>query len=534
MTVTLLRSDPGALVHNDAPLGPIVKINGANLLVRADDGNEQRAKVGGLVKIGGENDVIGIVESIEISDTIPPRTIISIDLVGEIRQRNGQRFFTRGVSNLPGISDYVRPAGKDVSTVVYAQPAAPSIPVGRLSGDPTQEAYLMSDELLAKHFAVVGSTGCGKSCTTTLLLSRIIERQPNAHIVMLDPHSEYATAFGDLAEVMDISSCRLPFWMLNLEEATQILVRGGTNEEQEAQAIILKDALVKARLTNADDYGGPTCVTVDSPIPFFIRDVQRNLEESMGRLNRGDGAGIYRRLLSRLDSLLQDRRYSFMFGDAYFATDCLAELVGRFFRIPVAGKPLTIVDMSGVPSEVADVVVSVMGRALFDFALWSDPKRRPPILLVCEEAHRYLPANEALGFAACRRSISRIAREGRKYGLSLALISQRPSELSLEALSQCGTVVALRLGNGADQRLVEAALPDTGRTMMRALSSMPPQEAVVFGEAVSLPIHLRFDDLPLERRPRSSSARFSVAWQDDTADEAFLSEAIRHWRMASI
>ncbi|MGC9993130.1 MAG: ATP-binding protein [Candidatus Cybelea sp.] len=145
--------------------------------------------------------------------------------------------------------------------------------------------------------------------------------------------------------------------------------------------------------------------------------------------------------------------------------------------------------LSGVPSEIADVVVLVTSRVLFDFTSWSDPARRPPILLACEEAHRYLPAAAGNAFAACTRAISRIAREGRKYCISLALISQRPSELSPQALSQCGTVFALRLGNDLDQRFVEGALPDTGQMMMGALSSLPAQHAVVFGEAVSLPMH---------------------------------------------
>jgi hypothetical protein len=167
---------------------------------------------------------------------------------------------------------------------------------------------------------------------------------------------------------------------------------------------------------------------------------------------------------------------------------------------------------------------------LFDFTLWSDPSRRPPILLACEEAHRYLPATEGAAFAACRRAIGRIAREGRKYGLSLALISQRPSELSPQALSQCGTIFALRLGNDLDQRFVEGALPDTGHMMLGALSSLPSQQAVVFGEAVPLPMHIRFDTLPDEKRPRSQSASFTQAWQSDSVGLDFRDEAIRRWR----
>jgi DNA helicase HerA-like ATPase len=271
-------------------------------------------------------------------------------------------------------------------------------------------------------------------------------------------------------------------------------------------------------------------LTVDTPVPFPVHELTRNLREAMGQINKSETAAPYRRLETQLASLIEDRRYAFMFRDAYSADDTLSELVGSLLRIPVQGKPISIIDLSGVPSEIADVVVSVTARILFDFTLWSDPLVRPPILLACEEAHRYLPAHEGKTFAACTRAISRIAREGRKYGLSLALISQRPSELSPQALSQCGTVFALRLANDHDQAFVETALPDTGHMMMGALSSLPTQEAVVFGEAVSLPMHVRFDSLPPEKRPRSQSARFSEAWQHDEAGVDFREDAIRRWR----
>ncbi len=190
-------------------------------------------------------------------------------------------------------------------------------------------------------------------------------------------------------------------------------------------------------------------------------------------------------------------------------------------RIPVSGKPLAIIDISGIPSEIADVVVSLSCRLTFDFALWSDRERMPPVLLVCEEAHRYIPAAPSIGFAAAGRAITRLAREGRKYGISLALVTQLPSELSPQALSQCGTVFALRLGHYLDHRFIETALPDAARGMLAALPSMRTQEAIAFGEGVALPMHIRFGDLPPERRPRSDSAEFSKAWQSDTADARF-------------
>lgn len=489
--------------------------------------NASDVVIGSLVKIRAAHAVIGIVDSMHL-DGAPPQRILSIDLLGEIAETPDGTAFHRGVSQPPALGASVCLANAADLTTVYTRPALPSIHIGTLSSNDSQPAYVVVDELLAKHFAVVGSTGSGKSCAVTLILSEILANQPNAHIILLDPHNEYFAAFGDRAEVVSVDRSRLPFWVLDLEEATRILVRGGT--EQEAQGIILKDALRLARINYTRSPDAGSWITVDTPVPFLVNDLRRNLVEAMGRLNKSDTASPYRRLEARLDSLVRDARFSFMFGDGFEAEDELSEIVGRLLRIPVAGKPITILDLSGLPAEISDVVVSVTSRLLFDFTLWSDPKERPPILLACEEAHRYLPAHEGIGFAACTRTISRIAREGRKYGLALGLISQRPSDLSLQALSQCGTVFALRLGSDADQRFVGEALPDTGKTMLGALSSLPPQQAVVFGEAVSLPMRVRLKTIPSERRPRSHSARFSEAWQSDSAGVDFREDGIRRWR----
>jgi DNA helicase HerA-like ATPase len=366
-----------------------------------------------------------------------------------------------------------------------------------------------------------------------LILSAILGKHPNAHVVLLDPHNEYAAAFGDLAEVVNTDNLQLPLWLLDFEEAVEVLVRGGTAHEQEAQAIILKDAITKARRRFATDEFGAASITVDTPLPFKASDLLRFLDEAMGRLDNPDTSAPYLRLRTRLESLRFDKRFAFMFSDWLVSRDTLSQIVGRLLRIPVAGKPLTIIDLSGIPSEIADVVVSLICRLTFDFALWSKREQMPPVLLVCEDAHRYVPANAGLGFVAAARAITRLAREGRKYGISLALVTQLPSELSTQALSQCGTVFALRLGHHLDQRFMESALPEVAREMLATLPSLRTQEAIAFGEGVPLPTRIRFTDLPPDRRPHSESAEFSKAWQVDSADTDFLNEGIRRWRQQS-
>ena len=224
-------------------------------------------------------------------------------------------------------------------------------------------------------------------------------------------------AFGDLAEIVNVDNLQLPFWLLDFEEAVGVLVRGGTAQEQEAQAIILKDAIIGARRRFAAEDLAAASVTVDTPVPYKASDLLRLIDDAMGKLDNPDSSAPYLRLRTRLDSLRYDRRFAFMFSDWLATRDTLAQIVGRLLRIPVDDKPLTIIDLSGIPAEIADVVVAMLCRLTFDFALWSERERMPPVLLVCEEAHRYVPASPGVGFAAASRAITRLAREGRKYGI---------------------------------------------------------------------------------------------------------------------
>jgi DNA helicase HerA-like ATPase len=517
-------------------LGRITGLAGSRIMVTGQNAadTETAVRVGSMVVVRGtESDVVGVVDSMELDVNTFVRRV-AVTPLGELTgARNDGAIFHRGISHPPALGAFVEPATAADLQSVYVRPSAFNVRIGTLSDDESQPAYVMVDELLSRHFAVVGASGSGKSCAVTLILSAILAQQPNAHVILLDPHNEYTAAFGDLANVLNVDNLNLPLWLFNLEEAVRILVRGGTHQEQDSQALILKDAITRARRHHAGADRATGGITVDTPTPFTVHDILRFLNEEVGRLNKADAAISYLRLRSRLESLREDRRFSFLFTDTLEKQDLLSKLVGSLLSIPVAGKPLTIIDLSGVPSEIADVVVSLSCRVMFDFTLWSDPERRPPILLVCEEAHRYLPQDEPADFAAGARAITRIAKEGRKYGLSLALVSQRPSELSLSALSQCGTVFALRMGNEHDQRFVERALPESGYAMLSALPSLPAQQAVVFGEGVSVPMRIRFDEIPLARRPRSESAIFSEAWREDSAGDDFREEGIRRWRTQS-
>lgn len=522
------------MVTKATELGSVLSVTGATMTASLDIDPDASggARIGSVVKVEMPGrSVIAVVSSFSFLDGTPPRRVLAADLLGElVAGTDGARRFRRGVSRFPVAGATVFTAAEPDIAAIYTEPAAPYVRVGTLHHDPARPAYVLTNQLLATHFAVLGTTGSGKSCAVTLILRAVLDAHPNAHIVLLDPHNEYGSAFGAVAETINIDNLQLPFWLLDHAEAVEALVRGGTPEEQQSQAAILKDAIVYARRKFAGDAASSAWITVDTTVPYRIGDVIHALDDAMGKLDKPDSSAPYLRLKTRLESLGNDRRFAFMFSRVV-TRDVLGSVIGRLLRMPVSGRPITIIDLSGVPSEIIEVVVSLICRITFDFALWSERERMPPLLLVCEEAHRYIPADPHSGFAATTRSIVRIAKEGRKYGVALGLVSQRPSDLSPGALAQCGTIFAMRLGNERDQHFVANALPEAARGMLAALSGMRPQEAVVTGEGVALPMHIRFDELPAAARPRSQSADFAARWREDAAGQDFIEEGLRRWRM---
>ena len=512
-------------------LGRVMMVEGSQMAVGLDSNaaGSERIRLGSIVKVfNGQREVVAAINSVKLGRAFSAEHRLGAALLGELVPLDGGGLeFVRGVSNHPLPGEFVYTAEDAELRAIYGVPAESNVRVGTLYQDTTRPALLLTDELLGKHFAILGTTGSGKSCALTVILSAILAKNPDAHVVLLDPHNEYAAPFADLADVINVHNLRLPLWLLNFEEAIRVLVRGGSEAEQESQAFILGEAMTWARRNYGGRANGGSTITVDTPVPFRIHELLRFINDEMGRVTKPDTSAPYQRLRARIELLRNDRRFQFFFSSE---DDILVEIIGRLVRIPVHGKPLTIVDLSGVPSEIADVIVSTLTRILFDFSVWSEREHFPPILLACEEAHRYVPADERLGFAQTVRVITQIAKEGRKYGISLALITQRPSELSVAALSQCGTVFALRLASDADQQLVARTMPDVASEMLAALPSLPTRQAIVSGEGVKVPMRIRFDDLAPQRRPHSESAKFCKAWQTNVVDRAFIDRGVRRWR----
>jgi DNA helicase HerA-like ATPase len=548
MSPTTEQTAPAA----DASIGRIVSVTGAKAIVLLDNDGRlatrettTRPDMGTLLAIETtETVVLAIISALSVPvpaqrDSDSEIWIAELGLVGELRRGDdgAAGYFNRGVTIYPGLGDRVRVASKMELHHAFCGDMERSVRVGCLRQDNTIPAMVRVDDLLGKHFAVLGTTGTGKSCTTALLLRSILEKNPQAHIVLLDPHNEYATAFPEWGEVISPRNMQLPFWLLTFEELIEVLIGDPSERKQEVEILQELIPVAKGRYSagrSKEAHGVRTRAdvgrfTVDTPVPYRLSDLTSLIDERMGKLENKRDIAPYRNLKTRIETLSLDPRYAFMFG-SLTVYDGMAQILGRIFRVPVEGKPITILELTGLPTEIVNVVVSVLCRMTFDFALWGEGK--VPVTIVCEEAHRYVPANPALGFEPCKRAIAKIAKEGRKYGASLAIVTQRPAEIDPTILSQCNTVFALRMSNDRDQEIVKSAISDTGSGLLEFLSALGQREAIAFGDGVTLPVRIRFDDLPKHAMPRSSSAMFTTMWQKPSTDTGFLEQIVEKWRLS--
>ena len=503
---------------------------------------DPRIQIGSVVKILTPGaSVIGLVSSVsspmpDLDGKKEEMGLIEINLAGETRIDDGSRrlSFHRGVASLPSLGDPIYLADKHDLTRIYAPPGVASIKVGTLFQNSDVPARLLTDELLSKHFIVVGSTGSGKSSALSILLQRLLEDTAGAHVVILDIHNEYGAAFGNLVEHITLENFNLPLWMLNFQELVVALCSSEGTRDEEIE--ILSEGVLAAKKRYADAAAGraamlarraaeATVITVDTPAPFRLSDVISYLDEQLGKLERTRATLPYRRLKSRIEQMVVDQRYAFMFG-GLTVQDTMTQVLSRLFRIPNEGKPISVIDLSTVPHEILDVVISVISRLAFDLAVWS--KGGLPMLLVCEEAHRYAPANDGK-FVPTRQALGRIAKEGRKYGISLALVTQRPSELDSTILSQCSTAIALRLSSEKDQQVIRGSTYEGMVDLIDFLPLLGDREALILGQGVSMPMRIRFDELTA-KRPKNMNIGFSKSWKSQNMDRDMLENIITRWR----
>jgi len=500
-------------------------------LARSDDAALANAgQVGAQVKIRvGSAWLIASIRTARL-DASGARVAAAIDFLGEGDEEKltGKLYrFRRGVTRYPTPGAEVFPVTTADLRQIYAADDRPHIEIGTVYPTRDIRAALYVDALLGKHFALLGSTGTGKSTSAALILHRICELAPQGHVVMIDPHGEYGSAFQHNGALFDVSNLQFPYWLMNFEEHCEVFLTSEGSDRQ-VDADILAKCLLAARSKNriGQEIGK---LTVDAPVPYLLSDLTNALTLEMGKMDKATDTAPYLRLKSKIDEVKGDPRYAFMFSGMLVA-DTMAAFLSRIFRLPGDGKPISIIDVSGVPNEITSVVVAVLSRMVFDYAIWSRGEAKRPVLLVCEEAHRYVPNERNADGSSVGRILSRIAKEGRKYGVSLGLITQRPSDLAEGVLSQCGTILSMRLNNERDQAFVRAAMPEGARGFLDAIPALRNRECIAVGEGVATPVRLLFDDLEPAKRPASDDPLFSELWREAGGEEGMLERTIRRWR----
>jgi DNA helicase HerA-like ATPase len=520
--VSDISGSSSQIIFSSSALNALATLSDACLAMSGQVGSQVKVRVGSTwltanVRTMREGKVNGEVEAL-------------VDFLGEGDEERltGKLYnFRRGVTRYPMPGADVYPVSTDDMKQMYAADDRAHIEVGNVYPTKNVRGALFVDAMLGKHFALLGSTGTGKSTSAALILHRICELAPQGHIVMIDPHGEYASAFKTNGALFDVSNLAMPYWLMNFEEHCEVFLTSDGNERQRDADIFAKCLLAARSKNRASE--GISKLTVDAPIPYLLSDLVANISAEMGNLDKVGDIAPFMRLKTKVEEIRNDPRYSFMFSGMMVA-DNMDSFLARIFRLPGDGRPISIIDVSGVPSEITSVVVAVLARMVFDYAIWSRNEPQRPILLVCEEAHRYVPSERTAHNSSVGKILGRIAKEGRKYGVSLGLITQRPSDLAEGVLSQCGTIIAMRLNNERDQAFVKAAMPEGARGFLDTIPALRNRECIMCGEGVAIPIRVSFDDLEPNKRPASADPSFAKLWTETGNEEDIISRVIKRWR----
>lgn len=570
-------------------IGEVRSVETSRITIRVTDGQRlQKARVGRLVAIQSTGDewLIGIVERVwrhpvelptldegEVAEGAAAiqqeENGVAISLVGTYRARDGQRHntFSRAVFALPEINRPVYPIEEksleDFMGILSASSkadAATPLKVGTYTLDGKASAYIDGDKLFQRHAALLGSTGSGKSYTVASILEQSAQL-PHANIIVFDLHGEYSSmkfashyriaGISDLKETKD-SAVFLPFWLLNYDEMQSLFV-DRSEESAPNQASELMRQVLELKKKSIEGLGKHELLdgfTVDTPVPYKLADLieaiaDKDKEMVQGSKGEKQGPlfGKLTRFLNRISVKTKDRRYAFMYQapaeyETYEALHQLAtKLLGTGVKEEGVNPGIKIIDFSEVPSDILPVVVGLVARIVYQIQFWSSPgadgDARHPIVLVCDEAHLYLPSGAASVGPMEKRALEnfeRIAKEGRKYGVGLMVVSQRPSDVSTTILSQCSNIISLRLANKTDQAVVKQLLPESLEGLMEVLPTLDVGEAVVVGDATLLPTRIKMSKPKHE--PRSATIPFWTRWATPKA-EVDLVAAVENMRRQS-
>ncbi|KEO84277.1 ATP-binding protein [Tumebacillus flagellatus] len=527
-------------------IGKVRSVDGSNILVKAEalkipeyDGHPaMHVEVGAYVNCGDfHGDTICMVSRVRIEEVEKKgiweeNNLVELSIVGSV---NDEGRFTRGVDQLPHITcDVYLLNGEQVNSIMGIDDHLSEdekrkfFKVGKRSMKGGGDVYFDLDKLLGRHVAIVGTTGSGKSSTVARITQSILTEYPQPRIMFFDLHNEYRDAFGgqwaEKTNLIDWDNFSLPYWYLDLEEFIGIYYpgAGGTQE------VILKGLIEELKKDNVEE-DKKSRVSVDSPIFFDIEELIKKLDALATAETTATKKEPFQKLSNRISAINKDPRFDFLNRERLSQKklgEYFTELLGVCEETK---KYITILDLSGLPAEVRTISVGVLARLCFDYRYWDMDPENLPLALVLEEAHSYIPDEREATYALCLNRVEKIAKEGRKYGISLIVVTQRPSNVSTTVLSQCGTFITLRLTSDLDQNKVRRLLPDTIGEQAEMLSSLRDREALVTGDAVSIPGRVRFDEP--NPWPKSKDVKFHKAWTDGPPVGYDIDSIVEAWSL---
>ncbi len=543
LTASLIEDDQGraptvTIGDEDILVGQIgsyvsIRQNDVNLVAIVTRMTEQEALAAPTIETPGED-----------TARLPfAKRIARLTPIGSIRV-NGE--FDRGVGRYPTTGAEVHAVGSTDIAKMFERFQSKGFSVGTVATHPSLRVCLDPSNLFGRHFAILGQTGSGKSWTVAALVQRTVAVMPRAHIIILDLHGEYCWkredgtrhyAFADaIVRHVDARELEIPYWLMTYAELCDLLI-DHTDFSAHNQVAAFREVLGRLRAAEGASPGlGLVRTTLDTPVFFDLAALRAEIEsmngqvpgKTPGKLIDGTLTGKFDNFLMRLDSKLNDVRYDFLLKPKIRKDSAsLSSLLRDFVGLGTPKSAVTVIDLSSVPFDVRPTVAAQIGRLAFEFNYWNPKYREFPILLICEEAHAYIPRASESQFAGSRKSMERIAKEGRKYGVGLAVVSQRPHEVSETVLAQCGTFICLRITNPDDQSYVRSLVPESEGDLVSVLAGLGRGEALVLGEAVPLPTRLQFDKP--NPTPNSDDIDFYGKWKDGPTD-LDVDAIVKRWR----
>jgi hypothetical protein len=528
--------------------GSVREVDGASVTIVADSLSRRLSNVEYAVELGSfvliaspQSDLIATISAIRMQE-IPDkdgqieRRLVVCTLVGFLR--NGMKF-ERGIERYPTVGSAAHLMTAEALDSMFS-PTEETLEIGGRCQRGGGQEHVLIDKMFGRHTAVLGTSGAGKSWTVASLLQAAMGRLPHTRIVFLDLHDEYRSAFPENFErlgrhVRHISSAalRIPHWCLNAEELEALFV---SRESSAANQSAMFKSIIRDLRTPAGKLLGlpEATVSVDTPVFFSFEELRNKLKELDTEMVPGKSAdkqgpwfGKFANLVMRMDARFGDPRYQFLFSDATAPGTRFEELLSTLFGAD-GSVQMTVIDLSGLPSEVLSVIVGVLCRLAFEYKYWDSDPNLLPLTVVLEEAHNYLPRGDEARDRICLDRVERIAKEGRKYGVNLVVVSQRPSEVSETVLSQCANFVVLRLTNPADQGYVRRLLPDFLAVAVEMLPYLRTGEAVLSGEAIEVPTRVRITRP--DPTPSSNDVRYRERWSVGLPEGYSPDAVVTRWR----